>query len=168
MKVYRANRVIDTKLNIQEKDVEFVDLPVIYNFDKETGEFLSITTADEDPLDPSNYLMPAHSTIAPVPEDIKGKARVFVDGNWNYIDDHRGISVSSHDGTNRFTEIRELGVKPEDITFEKVELTKEQKIAMAMPSLSKQVDTIMTWVATGDDTKVKEMAKTIQDLKNAN
>lgn len=58
----------------------------IFNYNPETFEYVAESTADQDPLDLSNWLIPAHATTIEPPDAIEGKSRNFIDGNWQYLD----------------------------------------------------------------------------------
>lgn len=58
----------------------------IYNYDAETGQYIGVSSADADPLQPGNWLIPANATtIEPLaPSD--GKTVNFENGVWVYKD----------------------------------------------------------------------------------
>ena len=56
----------------------------IYNYDPTSGLLLSESTADKDPLDEANWLIPAHATLNEPPEDKPGKTRHFDGALWSY------------------------------------------------------------------------------------
>ena len=58
----------------------------IYNYHEYTREFLSTSVADESPLEPGVYHIPANATTIQPPEHVEGKTRNFVNGNWVYVD----------------------------------------------------------------------------------
>lgn len=63
----------------------------IYNYDKQTGEFLSESIARENPLEQGKYIIPANATIeAPIVSN-EGFITVFKDGEWTSVEDIRGI-----------------------------------------------------------------------------
>ena len=64
----------------------------IYNYDPITRIFTGASEADESPLEPGVYLIPAHATTTAPPKPKKGQvARWRVDdGEWELIDDVRG------------------------------------------------------------------------------
>ena len=62
----------------------------IYNYSKDTGEFLGLDQADESPLEPGKYLIPSYATGIAPPQATTGYARCFIDGAWTQIEDHRG------------------------------------------------------------------------------
>ncbi len=60
------------------------NIPTIYNFDAETGEFLFPSFPDPDPLVEDRFLFPINSTLIPPPAEQPGFVRRFIDGNWGY------------------------------------------------------------------------------------
>lgn len=62
----------------------------IYNYDKQTGEYIGESTASENPLEIGEYLIPANATTeAPIVSQ-EGFVTVFKDGEWTSVDDIRG------------------------------------------------------------------------------
>ena len=61
----------------------------VYNYNEVTGYLVSVSLADQDPLDQDNYLIPAHATTIEPPHHVEGKIRVFNKNSqaWFYIDD---------------------------------------------------------------------------------
>ncbi|MFN4124431.1 hypothetical protein [Pannonibacter indicus] len=55
---------------------------LIYHFHPATAQYLGFSEADESPLEPGVYLIPAHATDVPPPEPADGFIRKFVDGGW--------------------------------------------------------------------------------------
>lgn len=105
----------------------------IYNYHPESGEFISESIADESPLEPGVWLIPAHATTLVPLKPKTGYAVIFANGGWNYEEDHRGEIWWDEFGNP--IQIRELG-KPID-TLTNVEpatssisdLTSEEKLA---------------------------------------
>lgn len=62
----------------------------IHSYHPATGEYIGTTEADESPLEPGVFLIPAQATDVAPPARREQSARVFVDGNWNFVADHRG------------------------------------------------------------------------------
>lgn len=89
----------------------------IYNYHKETGEYLSESTADESPLEPGVFLIPEDSTPEEVIKEKPGFARIFNNGAWEYIADNRGTIYWLTDGTEE--ELKELGELPAGALLEK-------------------------------------------------
>lgn len=56
----------------------------IYNYHPESGVLLGKSSADPDPLDAENQLIPAFATTIEPPPEIPGFVRVFIDGDWRY------------------------------------------------------------------------------------
>lgn len=57
-----------------------------YNYNQETLEYTGSTEADPDPMNEGGFLFPAFSTNIEPPEQIQGKARIFVNESWAYVD----------------------------------------------------------------------------------
>ena len=57
----------------------------IYHYHPASGEYLGEGTADESPLEPGNYLVPAHATTTAPPTAMSGKVRVWR-GEWQFED----------------------------------------------------------------------------------
>lgn len=69
----------------------------IYNFNKETKEFISKTVATESPLEKGVFLIPANATITK-PLDTKENFAVCFNEDkqeWEYIEDNRNKTVYS-------------------------------------------------------------------------
>ena len=58
----------------------------IFNYHPDTFEYLGEGVADKDPLDPSNWLIPACAVTYPPPDPIEGKIIYFEDARWIYKD----------------------------------------------------------------------------------
>jgi len=57
----------------------------IYHYHPATGEFLGEGVADQSPLEPGAYLVPAHATTTAPPTAMSGKVRVWR-GEWAFED----------------------------------------------------------------------------------
>lgn len=62
----------------------------VYHYHPETFEYVGTTEADVSPLEPDVFLIPAHATEIPPPATQQGFARVWQNGEWVQIEDHRG------------------------------------------------------------------------------
>lgn len=54
----------------------------IYHYHPETGAYLSEGKADESPLEPGVFLIPAHATEAAPPAEVADMVRTYVGGAW--------------------------------------------------------------------------------------
>jgi hypothetical protein len=54
-----------------------------YNYASDTGIFYSEGLADESPLEPGVFLIPAHATTIKPPKATLPKVAVFKDGKWS-------------------------------------------------------------------------------------
>ena len=84
---------------------------IAYNFDPVTHEYTGRETAQENPKQPGEYLIPAHSTLTEPPALREGYARVWNGEAWDYREDHRGATIWRDHFTSRTVE--ELGPIPE-------------------------------------------------------
>lgn len=62
----------------------------IYHFHPKTGEFLGQGVADRSPLEPDVWGVPAFATDSAPPAEKAGKARVWANGAWTQVPNHRG------------------------------------------------------------------------------
>lgn len=58
----------------------------IYHYHPATGEYLGTGMADESPLEPGVWLVPANATTSPAPASLAGKVRVWTGSAWAYQD----------------------------------------------------------------------------------
>lgn len=82
----------------------------IYNYDPITHEFLSEGAADESPLEPGVYLMPANATATPPPALKPGEAAIFDGDKWRAVADYRGRSVCALDADGYYAGPAELAL----------------------------------------------------------
>jgi hypothetical protein len=64
----------------------------IYHYHPVTGEFLGEGVADESPLEPGAYLVPAHATTSAPPTAMAGKVRIW-QGEWVFVDVANGEPI---------------------------------------------------------------------------
>ena len=67
----------------------------IYNYHPEYKHLTGVSIADESPLEPGVFLIPAYATDIKPPEVSESKIQVFKDNQWNIIEDRRGIYYST-------------------------------------------------------------------------
>lgn len=71
----------------------------IYNYHPTTKEFTYVSDADESPLEPEVFLIPANATDIEPPKEKKNYSVVFNDKNkWIYVEDHRGETWFDKEG----------------------------------------------------------------------
>lgn len=58
----------------------------VYNYDPETGEYLSTTTARKHPLRAGEFIIPASATTEAPPEPVDGFTRNFINGEWVQVE----------------------------------------------------------------------------------
>lgn len=84
---------------------------IIYNVDHSTGEFVSVGEADESPLEPGVWLIPADAVADEPPKAGKREVPVYKDGEWKLTADWRGYQYwDKVDGKAHI--ITEVGVVP--------------------------------------------------------
>jgi hypothetical protein len=87
----------------------------VHNYHAQTGEYLGTSIADESPLEPGVFLIPANATTVAPPPPQQGQARVFINGDWAFVPDHRGETWYA--GHNLPVVIDTLGT-PEGLTLQ--------------------------------------------------
>ena len=96
----------------------------IYNYNKDTKEFIKETDARQDPLDPSNYLIPGNATTIKPPIIEDGFVNVFseISNFWIKTEDNRGVWYRIREEVK----INDLGPIEEGLTKDPVEKTSEE------------------------------------------
>lgn len=99
----------------------------IYNYEKATGEFISSSVADKNPLEEESYLIPANATSVEPLSTKKGFAICFNEelNIWKYVEDNRGIAYTTRDEiiVDYLGELK-VGVTKEPIPLTEFELDK--------------------------------------------
>lgn len=86
----------------------------IYHFSPSTGEYIGTTTAEESPLEPGVYLIPAHATELQPLDCGEHEVSCFSDGAWTVRPDWRGVELwSTYNGDA--VAIADIGVAPVDV-----------------------------------------------------
>jgi hypothetical protein len=86
----------------------------IYSYNSSTGEFVTQSQADESPLEPGVFLMPANATDIAPPSVAARQTVVFVSGQWEVKPDYRGVALfSTVDGSQ--VSITEIGETPTEV-----------------------------------------------------
>ena len=67
----------------------------IYNYHPDYKYFYSESEADESPLEPGVFLIPAHATNVEVPICELTEIQIFNGTSWDIIEDNRGIYYST-------------------------------------------------------------------------
>lgn len=89
----------------------------IFHYDGITGEFSQTGEARPHPIRKGQFLIPANATDIAPPPPLSRSARVFRDGAWGYIEDHRGSQVWI-DHEQGYV-IEELGPLPDGVFVER-------------------------------------------------
>lgn len=87
-------------------------MKTIYLFNSQTRELIGSAVADESPLEPGEFLMPADATDIEPPEFGKKEIAVFIDDEWIIKPDWRGVILYKADGTSY--SISAIGDEPDD------------------------------------------------------
>ena len=66
----------------------------IYNYHPDYKYFSGVSIADESPLEPGIFLIPAYATDIKAPQYGEGFIPVFEDNEWSITEDKRGIYYS--------------------------------------------------------------------------
>jgi hypothetical protein len=90
-----------------------------YTYDPATREHIGPVEVRPDPMEADRYLVPAHATLIPPPQEQDGYARVYDSdrGEWGYEEDHRGETVYDT-ATKAASRVDSLGPIPEGYTTE--------------------------------------------------
>jgi hypothetical protein len=116
---------------------------IIYNYSSLDFAFTFQSKADQDPLDPTNYLIPAFATTIAPPTPGEHEAACFINGAWQLVENWIGVPYYLPDGT--LTENNSLGPLPAGATFTKPPATAIENKNMAS-SLLYQTD----WTTIAD------------------
>ena len=93
----------------------------IYNYDEKTLEYTSSGIADESPLEPGIYLIPAFATDIQPPDKTENETVIFnIDqNNWVSVSDYRSIKLWSKDTAKQV--VAKFGETPNDINATQIE-----------------------------------------------
>ncbi|MBB5040797.1 hypothetical protein [Shinella fusca] len=83
------------------------EAPIVYHYHRMSGEYLSSSLADADPMESGRWVVPASATLVEPATTSEGFATVFVDGEWREVEDHRGETWWDEDGNP--IDIEEIG-----------------------------------------------------------
>ena len=72
----------------------------IYHVNPDTGLFIGAGDARPDPMEPGQYLVPAHATTTAPPKAGKGKVAMFDDGAWTVIDEPPPVDMTTPSETD--------------------------------------------------------------------
>lgn len=89
-------------------------MTTIYNYEQNTGMFLSSSEAIEDPLNPGEFIIPANATLIAPPVPGSRQTAVWVEDSWVLQPDWRNVPLYFL-STAAQTEITEVNVTPSSI-----------------------------------------------------
>lgn len=87
----------------------------IYNYDLNTYEYICMSVADESPLEPNIYLLPAYSTKIKPPETLVNETAVFSESKnkWDVVADYRNTELWNKETAQKIISV--LGETPEEL-----------------------------------------------------
>lgn len=86
----------------------------VHHYDSVTGEYLESANAQESPLEPGVFLVPACATVINPPEVQDGFARCWAGEAWAQVQDHRGERLWDASGAEVI--VRGLGPLPQGLS----------------------------------------------------
>ena len=98
----------------------------IYNYHPEYKHLTAVSIADESPLEPGVYLIPAYATDIEPPTCESNQIQVFDGTSWDIIEDQRGIYYSTQ--TQEIIENYDPLETPENATKEEPPEVSEGKV----------------------------------------
>lgn len=72
----------------------------IYHYHPQSGDLVGTGSADDSPLEPGMFLVPAHATTIEPPETATNQVAVFDGDKWVKADDYRGQEYWLADGSH--------------------------------------------------------------------
>jgi hypothetical protein len=72
----------------------------IYNYHSEYKYFINTSIADESPLEPGVFLIPAHATDIEPPTCESNQIQIFNGSSWDIVDDKRGTYYTTVSSDN--------------------------------------------------------------------
>ena len=152
----------------------------IYNYNEFTGEYLSVSQADESPLEEGVFLIPAFATELKPPEAKENEAVCFENGDWAVKPDFRGKTY--FDTELKYIVIIDfIGAIPENlVNYEDYQKTTEYIAEQAkkakegknaeIPAKIQEIETkkiraLTDFVLSGDNTYLLRYEAQIADLR---
>lgn len=83
----------------------------IYNYDSFTGEFITVSQANQSPLEPGVFLVPANATTLPPLKPGPNQTPAFKDGTWTLVADYRSRCWDKHGSIAKIA----LGATPDGV-----------------------------------------------------
>lgn len=75
----------------------------IYNYCDLFNEYSGSSEAEESPLEPGEFIIPANATTIAPPKKKDGYATVFKDGKWLRVKDNRGVAIYDKENQTAYT-----------------------------------------------------------------
>jgi len=112
----------------------------IYNYDTITTEYVGTSTADESPLEPGIFLIPANATEIQAPTTEVGESALFDGSNWNVVEDNRGTVYWEGLGNTAVqSTMSDFGALPDGAVTTQPEPTEEERVATKVDEITKDV-----------------------------
>jgi hypothetical protein len=81
--------------------------PKIYNYDRSSGLLLSTGEADANPIEPDDWLIPAHATLDAPPQAQPGMVAVMSQSKgWQLLPDRRGVWYNAQGDRIEITDVQ--------------------------------------------------------------
>ncbi|MGR3760877.1 hypothetical protein ACUXV3_12220 [Roseobacteraceae bacterium NS-SX3] len=116
----------------------------LYHYHPVTGEFSGQSEARPDPRT-GNPMVPGNATLQAPPELQEGYARVFTEGAWQLVEDHRGTVIWSADGQEII--VTGLGPLPEGVLTERPVLPLYPTLESAQAAMANWIDGFLQQVS---------------------
>lgn len=128
----------------------------VYHYHPHTKEFFGTSSADPNPLEKGEFIVPAHATEVAPPAAVEARVRCWFDGEWQQVEDHRGRTIySAEDGTavdialpgpipEGFTTVNPAGSEPEQPTVEEQrqnDILAQWPVAAQLEALTEAMET---------------------------
>lgn len=146
----------------------------IYNYSPITREYTGMSLADPSPLEPGNYLIPAHATTTAPPATIgEHEVALFgVSGEWEIVPDYRGVTAWVPT-TREEVVVERVGVTLEEMGLVDTcpELTLDERRAIKMNELYQRFcddrDAIVWVDGRGYDSNAQDIPNFLASQKRA-
>lgn len=131
----------------------------IYNYDKNTGVFLSETEAQENPKQKGQFLIPRYSTIVSPPIHSDKEIAVFKDGFWSLIPDLRGLEQINLE-TMDISEVSKIGALDDGfVLYSEYILTTEYKEYREKIEKQERYNAILDEIRLLDEKRVRAICE---------
>ncbi len=131
----------------------------IYNYDKDSKEFLFVSDAQKNPKQEGDYLFPKYSTTIVPPVLNVYETALFIDGYWKIVSDFRGQKIINLE-TKEESVCSELGNIPDGfMIYEDYIQTDEYKDYLAKLEKQEIVLKILEEIKSVDDKRIRAICE---------